>query len=177
MLRKTLFGLAVLTVALSTGAGTAMAAGQVEQGNGRSICRFSGLNDPEEGGRVQSLGQIVRARDVLISWRSSAPWAALATRPDEGALDSEWGAGAEDETRTRDLLLGKETLCQLSYFRARGTEYNRPRDACARTNVPSITSLSRYDRAAITTRDAAVHSPPAPRRGRPRPRGGPRPRG
>jgi hypothetical protein len=64
VLRKTLVGLAVLAAAASTGVGTAMAAGQVGQGNGRSICRFSGLNDnpddPVEGGRVQSFGQIVR---------------------------------------------------------------------------------------------------------------------
>lgn len=45
----------------------AQAAGQVERGpdHANSICSFSGLNDvpddPEEGGRVQSYGQIVRA--------------------------------------------------------------------------------------------------------------------
>jgi hypothetical protein len=43
------------------------ARGQVERGpaHANSICSFSGLNDvpldPEEGGRVQSYGQIVRA--------------------------------------------------------------------------------------------------------------------
>jgi len=43
------------------------AEGQVEKGpdHANSICSFSGLNDepddPEEGGRVQSYGQIVRA--------------------------------------------------------------------------------------------------------------------
>jgi hypothetical protein len=45
--------------------GTVYAAGQVEQGNGRSICHFSGLNDDPgaqfpDGGRVQSYGQLVR---------------------------------------------------------------------------------------------------------------------
>ena len=45
----------------------ALAQGQVERGpdHANSICSFSGLNDtpddPEEGGRVQSYGQIVRA--------------------------------------------------------------------------------------------------------------------
>lgn len=54
-------GLAVAGIA------PASAAGQVERGpeHANSICSFSGLNDepddPEEGGRVQSYGQIVRA--------------------------------------------------------------------------------------------------------------------
>jgi hypothetical protein len=49
------------------GAAPAHAEGQVERGpeHANSICSFSGLNDnpddPEEGGRVQSYGQIVRA--------------------------------------------------------------------------------------------------------------------
>ena len=53
-----------LTVA---GIAPASAAGQVERGpeHANSICSFSGQNDepddPEEGGRVQSYGQIVRA--------------------------------------------------------------------------------------------------------------------
>ena len=47
------------------------AQGQVERGpaHANSICSFSGLNDvpldPEEGGRVQSFGQIVRWTGVL----------------------------------------------------------------------------------------------------------------
>ena len=49
------------------GAAPAQAEGQVERGpeHANSICSFSGLNDnpddPVEGGRVQSYGQIVRA--------------------------------------------------------------------------------------------------------------------
>lgn len=49
------------------GIGSANAQGQTERGpeHANSICSFSGLNDepddPEEGGRVQSYGQIVRA--------------------------------------------------------------------------------------------------------------------
>ena len=48
-------------------AAPAQAQGQVERGpeHANSICSFSGLNDhpddPVEGGRVQSYGQIVRA--------------------------------------------------------------------------------------------------------------------
>jgi hypothetical protein len=48
-------------------AAPALAQGQVEQGtdHANSICSFSGLNDvpddPVEGGRVQSYGQIVAA--------------------------------------------------------------------------------------------------------------------
>lgn len=54
-------GLAVVGIA------PANAAGKVEQGpdHANSICSFSGLNDvpddPIEGGRVQSYGQIVKA--------------------------------------------------------------------------------------------------------------------
>jgi poly(3-hydroxybutyrate) depolymerase len=56
-------GLAVAGIA------PASAAGQVERGpeHANSICSFSGLNDdpddPVEGGRVQSYGQIVAAGD------------------------------------------------------------------------------------------------------------------
>jgi hypothetical protein len=42
--------------------------GESERGNGLSICTFSGLNDspddPEEGGQVQSYGQIVKVVGV-----------------------------------------------------------------------------------------------------------------
>jgi hypothetical protein len=54
--------MALLMVALAV---PAFAQGQVERGpeHANSICSFSGLNDtpndPEEGGRVQSYGQIV----------------------------------------------------------------------------------------------------------------------
>ena len=34
-----------------------------------------------------------------------------------GLLIKEWGDGAGDETRTRDIFLGKEVLYQLSYTR------------------------------------------------------------
>jgi len=65
MLRKTVLGITVLAFATAgVGLNSVDAAGQVERGNGRSICRFSGLNDdpneafPEDG-RVQSFGQLV----------------------------------------------------------------------------------------------------------------------
>ncbi len=65
---KSLLVLPFVAAALvGVGAGSATAAGQVERGpaHANSICSFSGLNDepddPEEGGRVQSYGQIVRA--------------------------------------------------------------------------------------------------------------------
>lgn len=54
----------------SLGTGSAFAAnGQVEQGNGRSICMYSGLNDdPSEAfpddGLVQSFGQLVKKLGV-----------------------------------------------------------------------------------------------------------------
>ena len=51
------FGLGMIVMGATSGLGlgSVHAAGQVEMGNGRSICRYSGLNDepddPEEGGR------------------------------------------------------------------------------------------------------------------------------
>ena len=56
--------MALLMVALAM---PAFAQGQIERGpaHAKSICSYSGQNDepddPEEGGRVQSYGQIVRA--------------------------------------------------------------------------------------------------------------------
>ena len=53
------------TAVMGVSGNAAFAQGQVEQGpeHANSICSFSGLNDepddPEEGGRVQSYGQIV----------------------------------------------------------------------------------------------------------------------
>jgi len=58
---------AMLAMSVFLVAPAALAQGQVERGpdHANSICSFSGLNDepddPEEGGRVQSYGQIVRA--------------------------------------------------------------------------------------------------------------------
>jgi hypothetical protein len=55
----------VMAAMLALSAAGALAEGQVERGpeHANSICSFSGLNDepedPEEGGRVQSYGQIV----------------------------------------------------------------------------------------------------------------------
>lgn len=55
------------TAIVGVGLAPAHAEGQVEKGpdHANSICSFSGLNDnpddPVEGGRVQSYGQIVRA--------------------------------------------------------------------------------------------------------------------
>ena len=68
MRKKSLLGAALCTAALiGMQSAPAFAAGQVEQGteHANSICSFSGLNDvpndPVEGGRVQSYGQIVAA--------------------------------------------------------------------------------------------------------------------
>ncbi len=58
---------ACAVVIAGLGASPASAQGQVERGpeHANSICSFSGLNDepndPVEGGRVQSYGQIVKA--------------------------------------------------------------------------------------------------------------------
>ena len=53
--------------------------GQVERGpeHARSICSYSGLNDepdhPEEGGQVQSYGQLVRHGHIEPSETKSGP--------------------------------------------------------------------------------------------------------
>ena len=60
-------------------AAPALAQGQVERGpeHANSICSFSGLNDdpddPDEGGRVQSYGQIVRHGGIEPSETKSGP--------------------------------------------------------------------------------------------------------
>jgi hypothetical protein len=67
MRKKSLLGAALCTAALiGMQAGPAFAAGQIERGpeHANSICSFSGQNDtpddPVEGGRVQSYGQIIK---------------------------------------------------------------------------------------------------------------------
>jgi hypothetical protein len=67
MHKKSLWGAALCTAALiGMQAAPAFAQGKVEQGtdHANSICSFSGLNDvpndPVEGGRVQSYGQIIK---------------------------------------------------------------------------------------------------------------------
>ncbi len=65
--------MALLMVALAV---PAFAQGQVERGpeHANSICSFSGLNDdPAEGGRVQSYGQIVRYGGIEPSAIKSGP--------------------------------------------------------------------------------------------------------
>ncbi len=70
VLKKIMLGATMVAFAASMGASTALAAnGQTEQGNGRSICRYSGLNDDPsqafpENGRVQSFGQLVKKLGV-----------------------------------------------------------------------------------------------------------------
>jgi len=68
MRKKSLLGAALCTAALiGMQTAPAFAQGKFEQGpdHANSICSFSGLNDdpddPVEGGRVQSYGQIVAA--------------------------------------------------------------------------------------------------------------------
>jgi hypothetical protein len=64
-MKKRLSVLLMGLLMLAMSAAPALAQGQVERGpeHANSICSFSGLNDtpndPEEGGRVQSYGQIV----------------------------------------------------------------------------------------------------------------------
>jgi len=71
LLKKLALGATVVAFAVSAlGTTSAFAGnGKAEQGNGRSICMFSGLNDdPTEAfpddGRVQSFGQLVKKLGV-----------------------------------------------------------------------------------------------------------------
>lgn len=84
--RKALCGALVLATTVGgVGATVAGAQGKAEQGNGRSICHFSGLNDdPEaefpEDGRTQTYGQIVRR-----GLKSVVPSPGIACNPTKGA--------------------------------------------------------------------------------------------
>jgi hypothetical protein len=78
MHKKSLLGAAVCTLALmGMTTAPASAAGQTERGpdHANSICSFSGLNDtpddPLEGGRVQSYGQIIKSPDIDPSFFKS----------------------------------------------------------------------------------------------------------
>ncbi len=67
--------MALLVAAMAVPA-FAVPQGQVERGpeHARSICSFSGLNDdPEEGGQVQSYGQLVRQGFIEPSEVKSGP--------------------------------------------------------------------------------------------------------
>jgi hypothetical protein len=62
------------------------------------------------------LGQVERGRQWIISDRNAVfilEW--LGIRRPEPGRGAKYGAG--DETRTRDIFLGKEVLYQLSYAR------------------------------------------------------------
>jgi hypothetical protein len=68
IMKKTLCGVALGAGLILVGGGVAAAGApdsNAERGNGLSICTFSGQNDdPEEGGRVQSYGQLVKVYGV-----------------------------------------------------------------------------------------------------------------
>lgn len=85
--RRPLLGVVASTVALAAlGSSAAFAQGQVEQGNGRSICYFSGLNDdpnePGHEGRTQNYGQLVAAGE-----KDSEPSPGWACNPIKGPFD------------------------------------------------------------------------------------------
>ena len=48
---------------------------------------------------------------------SAGPWNQGLAQKQSVALSSDEEGGAGDGIRTRDILLGKQTLCQLSYSR------------------------------------------------------------
>ncbi len=49
---------------------------------------------------------------------SAGPWHQGLAMKQSVALSSDEEGGAGDGIRTRDILLGKQTLCQLSYSRS-----------------------------------------------------------
>jgi len=68
--------MAIMAVIVAMSAFPVFAQGQVEQGpeHANSICSFSGLNDdPNEGGRTQSYGQLVRQGVIEPSAVKSGP--------------------------------------------------------------------------------------------------------
>lgn len=89
MLRKPLLGAALLAAATFGMGANAAFAGEIT-GNGKdlpvhgkSLCAYSGQNDnpddPEEGGRVQSYGQVVKA-----GFKEFAPSPGVACNPTKG---------------------------------------------------------------------------------------------
>lgn len=88
MRKYSLLGAVVCAAALmGANVSAASAQGQVERGpeHARSICSFSGLNDepddPVEGGRVQSYGQIVKQ-----GFKSEVPSPGFACNPNNISL-------------------------------------------------------------------------------------------
>jgi hypothetical protein len=82
-LKRIVLLLAVTAISVLALAVPAFAQGQVERGpeHARSICSFSGLNEPEEvgsddpelGGRTQSYGQLVKKNVIEPSVVKSGP--------------------------------------------------------------------------------------------------------
>ena len=91
---------------------------------------------PRPAGSVSSAGYA--SRDC---WHSQEVPSATSRANGERACQREGGDGAGDGIRTRDILLGKQTLCQLSYSRSGATGTVVP---CARnstTEPPDLTTL------------------------------------
>ena len=99
MYKKQLVGLLICTAFIGIGSVSASAAkgdgpqGNVEQGNGVSICVFSGLNDepddPVEGGQVQSYGQAVKVLGVAALKEAGETPAALCN-PQRSGIPTYW---------------------------------------------------------------------------------------
>jgi hypothetical protein len=96
MMKRIVLLVAMLAMLVFLAAPVALAQGQIERGpeHARSICSFSGQNDtpddPEEGGRVQSYGQIVAA-----GFKAEVPSPGFACNPEKGPFEGPFTGDVE----------------------------------------------------------------------------------
>ena len=72
----------------------------------------------ETGPTAERFGEQWAVNGLSVVAAQSALEKPLARNKQSVVLSVKWGTGAGDGTRTRDILLGKQTLCQLSYSRS-----------------------------------------------------------
>ena len=99
MFTKAILGVAGAAAVVGLAGGPVLAGqgdgpqGRTEQGNGMSICIFSGLNDepddPIEGGQVQSYGQVVKVVGVA-ALKAAGDTPADLCNPHVSPIDPYW---------------------------------------------------------------------------------------
>src|SRR5207302_9482270 len=77
-------------------------------------------------------------------------------REDGGREDGGWKPGAGDETRTRDIDLGKVALYQLSYSRTASRILASPLRSSS--HIGQMTTINSAIRAAVRLISAALHT-------------------
>ena len=74
-----------------------------------------------DGATTHAASLVGSERSATHTWHAAARLAARNLEPrtrSASSHDQNRGVGAGDGIRTRDILLGKQTLCQLSYSRS-----------------------------------------------------------